>query len=90
MVAGKCMVRGHLAWERGLMVRPPLPKRKQSKVETLNWHVKPRHLPVHGSVYLDGSFLDGITVETGRGGWAFAVVDGDGTVIAAAYGVPPP
>ena len=90
MVASTCMVRGHPAWERGLMVRPPLPKRKQSKVETFNWHVKPPQLPVHGNVYPDGSFLDGITVETGRGGWAFAVLNDDGVVIAAAYGVPPP
>ena len=90
MVAGTCMVRGHPAWERGLMVRPPLPKRKQSKVETFNWHVRPPQLPVHGNVYPDGSFLDGITVETGRGGWAFSVLNDEGVVVAAAYGVPPP
>ena len=72
------------------MVRPPLPNRKQSKVETCSCHVKPLQLPVYGNVYPDGSFLDGITVEIGRGGWAFAVMDEDGMVIAAAYGVPPP
>ena len=71
-------------------MRPPLPKRKQLKVETFNWHVRPTSLPVQGKVYPDGSFLDGITKETGRGGWAFAVVGDDGTVVAAAYGVPPP
>ena len=71
-------------------MRPPLPKRKKSKVETFNWHVKPVSVPVTGSVYPDGSFLDGISVELGRGGWAFVVIDADGGVVAAAYGVPPP
>ena len=89
-IARTCEVRGHPTWERGLAVRPPLPKRKQSKVETFNWHIKHASLPVQGDVYPDGSFLDGISVELGRGGWAFAVVDDDGIVVVAAYGVPPP
>ena len=84
-IAHVCEVRGHPAWERGLMVRPPLPNRNQSKVETFNWHVKPSQLPVVGNVYPDGSFLDGITVETGRGGWAFAILGDNGMTIAAAY-----
>ena len=88
-VTGTCRVRGHPAWERGLSVRPPLPRRKQSKTETFNWHIRPPSLPVHGDVYPDGSFLDNVVNETGRGGWAFVVVGENGAIVAAAYGAPP-
>ena len=90
VVTRTCDVAGHPAWERGLSVRPPLPKCRQSKVETFNWYVKPAALPLQGDVYPDGSYLDGIVKETGRCGWAFVVIGVDGTVSAAAYGVPPP
>jgi len=90
VVTRTCDVRGHPAWERGLSVRPPLPKRRQSKVETFNWYVKPAALPLQGDVYPDGSYLDGIVKETGRCGWAFVVIGDGGTITAAAYGVPPP
>ena len=59
-------------------------------METFNWHIQPAELPVHGEVYPDGSFLDGVVKETGRCGWAFAIVGASGKIIAAAYGVPPP
>jgi len=85
VVTRTCDVRGHPAWERGLSVRPPLPKRRQSKVETFNWYVKPAALPVQGDVYPDGSYLDGIVKETGRCGWDFAINGEGGTVTAAAY-----
>ena len=42
-----------------------------------------------GTVYLDGSWLDGLGPYA-RGGWAFVVLDDDGKIVAAAYGVPPP
>jgi hypothetical protein len=90
VVTRTCEVAGHPAWERGLSVRPPLPKRRQSKVETFNWYLKPAALPLQGDVYPDGSYLDGIVIETGRCGWAFVVIGGDGNIAAAAYGVPPP
>ena len=73
-----------------MCARPPLPKRKQSKDETFNWFLKPPSLPVTGDVYPDGSFLDFVAKETGRGGWAFAIYDDEGKLVAAAYGVPPP
>ena len=87
-VTRTCNVRGHPAWERDLAVRPPLPKRRQSQVETFNWHIKPPELPVHGEVYPDGSFLGGVVKETGRCWWAFVAIGDRGDVVAAAYGVP--
>ena len=89
-VARNCNIQGHPAWERGLEVRPPMPKRRQSQIETLNWHVKPVSVPVIGQVYPDGSYLDGLVPETGRCGWAFVIIGTEGEVVAAAYGVPPP
>ena len=81
-------VRGHPAWERGLVARPPIPQRTKSKVETFVWHVKPKLMPAKG--YSDGSARDGPIKKLVRCGWAFVVVDEDGQVIAAAYGLPPP
>ena len=40
-------------------------------------------------MYTDGSRLDGPSAVTARNGWAFVVIDDEGTMIAAAYGVPP-
>ena len=45
---------------------------------------------LEGAAYSDGSFLDGPIPELARGGWAFAVLDEDGIIVASAYGVPPP
>ncbi len=43
-----------------------------------------------GTVYPDGSLLDGNEVQqVGRLGWGFAVVNNDGVVIASAHGRPP-
>ena len=42
-----------------------------------------------GSVYSDGSRLDCPTQLLARNGWAFAVTDRDGVMIAAASGIPP-
>ena len=83
-------VRGHPAWERALVARPPLPKKKKAAVETFIWHVRPASLPLVGKVYTDGSARDGPIPELIRCGWSFVVADARGEVIAAAYGVPPP
>ena len=83
-------VSGHLAWEKGLLARPTIPRKKRSKVETFNWHTLPKDGLAAGNVYPDGSARDGPIPELERLGWSFAVVDGNGKVAAAAYGVPPP
>ena len=67
-----------------------LPLRRRSPTETFNWHVKPEQLPVVGGVYPDGSARDGPMPELERLGWAFAILDKAGRVVASAYGVPPP
>ena len=41
-------------------------------------------------MYLDGSLRDGPSDQLGRAGWGFAALDRDGSVRAAAFGVPPP
>ena len=58
--------------------------------ESFTWEVKPKAFPVCGAVYTDGSARDGPTVELVRCGWAFTIIDGEGEVLAAAYGVTPP
>ena len=45
---------------------------------------------LEGTAYTDGSFLDGPIPELARGGWSFAVLNEQGTIVAAACGVPPP
>ena len=44
---------------------------------------------VSGTVYTDGSRLDGPTARMRRCGWSFVAVGEDGEITAAAYGVPP-
>ena len=89
-VARTVDVRVHPAWERGLIARSSLPLRKRSAVETFNWHIRPSKLPVVGQVYPDGSCRDGPTQELKRCGWSFVIVDSDGHIAVAAFGVPPP
>ena len=76
--------------EKALVARPTLPKRGLSPTETFHWHVKPRELPVYGAKYSDGPVREGAILELARCGWAFVIADEVGTVLAAAYGVPPP
>ena len=83
-------VRGHPTWERGLTARPSVPLKKKSCVETFRWHTKPIGGIVSGDVYPDGSARDGPTPELMRLGWSFCVIDSNGNIAAAAYGVPPP
>ena len=54
------------------------------------WVVKPKSIVVNATFYTDGSFRDGEVLELGRGGWAFAAFDDQGTAVLIAYGVLPP
>ena len=61
-----------------------------AKEATFRWVVEPPYGMLEGIAYSDGSFLDGPIPELARGGWAFAVLNNDGAIVAPAYGVPPP
>ncbi len=56
---------------------------------TFNWHIKPPGGTYLGTIYSDGSRLDGPTALMGCNGWAFVVLDANCVIIAAAFGVPP-
>jgi len=49
----------------------------------------PDVVPPTARWYMDGSFLDGPSPLTGRTGFAIAVVDDGGHLLACAYGAPP-
>ena len=72
------------------MPPPPPPSRPRAAEATFHWKVKPGEDYVSGSFYLDGSALDGPSAELIRCGWSFVAVDGDGNVLASAYGATPP
>ncbi|HUU60977.1 MAG TPA: reverse transcriptase domain-containing protein, partial [Acidimicrobiia bacterium] len=58
--------------------------------ETFEWVVRPADDHFLGTVYPDGSLLDGNAVPAaGRLGWAFAVIDAEGALVASAHGRPP-
>ena len=57
---------------------------------SFRWLVEPEDGMLEGTAYSDGSFLDGPIPELARGGWAFAVLNEKGVIVASAYGVPPP
>ena len=61
-----------------------------AKEASFRWVVEPEGGMLEGTAYSDGSFLDGPIPELARGGWAFAVLNDDGKIVASAYGVPPP
>ena len=84
----QCNVEGHPAWERGLTPRPFKPMKVAAKEESFRWVVEPDGGMIEGTAYSDGSFLDGPIDELARGGWAFALLDDSGKVVASAYGVP--
>ena len=86
----QCDVGGHPAWERALQPRPSRPMKEAAKEASFRWVVEPAGGMIEGTAYSDGSFLDGPIAELARGGWAFAVLDDNGKVVASAYGVPPP
>ena len=79
----------HCALVRGMIAPPVVPTRPDSDFGTFVWHVW-QIIPAGCVVYTDGSSFD---AKLGLGlealGWAFAAFDADGTLIAAAFGVPP-
>ena len=66
--------------------KPPDPKPHVQG--TFHWIKKPPSIWLKGTVYPDGSWLDG-PGALARGGWAFVVVDEIGQVLAIARGLPP-
>ena len=79
----------HCALVRGMIAPPVVPTRPDSDFGTIVWHAW-EIIPAGCAVYTDGSLID---AKLGLGlealGWAFAAFDADGTLIAAAFGVPP-
>jgi hypothetical protein len=72
------------------MPMPTKPMRKKAQKESFKWTVKPAGGVIEGTVYTDGSALDGPNPNLVRCGWAFVVLDNEGNVTASASGVPPP
>ena len=72
------------------MPMPAKPKRKKAQRETFHWVVEPEGGMIQGTIYTDGSALDGPSSVLMRCGWAFVAVDSEGNITASAYGVPPP
>ena len=85
-----CQLQGHPGWERALMPMPGKPLKKKAQRETFHWVVEPEGGMIRGTIYTDGSALDGPSSMFMRCGWAFVAVDNDGNITASAYGVPPP
>ncbi len=88
--ASQCDIDGHHAWERALQPRPSMPMQRAASEASFTWVIEPPGGMIEGTAYSDGSFLDGPIAELARGGWAFAVLDHNGKIVASAYGVPPP
>ena len=58
--------------------------------DTFEWVIRPPNGLVTGTIYTDGSRLDGKVTLLAVNGWAFVAVDDSGTVTAIARGIPPP
>ena len=69
--------------------RPPKPTTEPCEESTFQWHMETKDGWLEGTVYPDGSLLDGKVAELGRCGWAFVVINDRGVVMASASGVPP-
>ena len=80
---------GTLDFERAMAQRPPKAEVQPSEEGTFTWHIAPIGGWLEGTVYPDGSLLDGRFKELGRCGWAFTVIRNDGRLMASASGVPP-
>jgi hypothetical protein len=81
---------GSLAFDRALfpsMANAVPPPAGQA---SFSWIATPDGGTCAGTVYSDGSRLDGPTDLLARNGWAFVVVGNEGNIIAAAHGVTPP
>ena len=62
----------------------------KSSEATFVWILRPPNGILTGTIYTDGSRLDGLVAVLAVNGWAFVAVDDDGTVTAIARGIPPP
>jgi hypothetical protein len=88
--SSQCNIAGHPAWERALQPRPSKPMKNAASEASFRWVVEPEGGLIEGTAYSDGSLRDGPIVELARCGWAFAVLDDSGRIVASAHGVPPP
>ena len=81
----------HLLATRGLLAATSMNGHAPNKEGTLVWDVRPEDgvLPSDCVVYTDGSMIDGPTKSISRVGFGFVAYDGDGNVVAKAYGTPP-
>ena len=76
-------------FEKGLLTWDGINFTKPKKQGTFYWRLRPKGGLLSGTIYTDGSRLDGPTDLIARCGWAFVVVDAVGVVIASARGVTP-
>lgn len=81
---------GHLEWVRGLTPMMPKPTLQRACKESFHWVVRPAEDLLQGSVYTDGSMLDGPDLLTARCGCSFAVIGDSMDIVASARGVRPP
>ena len=82
---------GHPAGERGLMLKPSLPKTSIANTDSFRWIVRPEGDMPAGEIYPDGLALDGPNPKLMRCGWSFVVTCFETwTVVASAMGAPPP
>ncbi len=84
----------HLALTRGLFPREGAPVRDQALFDTFAWVRQASEIPsgclVFTDRFTDGYLLDSkLPRECHALGWAFAVVNVSGELIASAIGVPP-
>ena len=82
------MTPGDVRIERGLFPFDKMQIPKPHAEGTFHWIKAPPSELIKGTVYPDGSWLDG-PGPLARGGWAFVVVDRIGEVLAIARGLPP-
>ena len=83
-----CEVQGNPAWERALFPKPPRPMMQRAAAASFRWILEPAGGIIEGTVYPDGSALDGPVPELMRCGWSFVVLTA-GVITAIARGVPP-
>ena len=74
----------NFALDRGILQPVDGMVPKPRKDATFHWKVQPRDGLVSGTLYTDGSQLDGPTPLLRRCGWALVAVDEDGEVMTSA------
>jgi hypothetical protein len=73
-----------------LFFAPSIPHRNKNRFDTFTWFKHSDDIPLGCVIFTDGSLLDGSLPKGCQSlGWAFVVIDADGELVAAAYGVPP-